>query len=519
MNNNTTNNSLKSLLEQELANEAIATVAEKQKRAEKEMPVLLQEATDFSKSIVWDLQRKYYTEQGVKAWSEGIVPHYITSSSYMSKSYAQLVYAWLEDQIAAGYQSLRVLELGTGSGQFSFHFLKHISKLWFQNHPQTEKLPFNYVMSDISEENIAFWHTHPNFQHWYANGLVDSARFDVEKDQQLTLDKSKEQWTQNDQKGPMLVIANYLFDTIRQDYWQIENDKAAKIQVATYQPKGAEKESLENLIYEFSTDADSVANYESESLHHLLNFYTTHLEKGIVSIPNFGKNCIDRIKAWCNDQLTLISGDKGIIDWNEFGVAGYPSLAAHGSISTSVNYHAWHWTAAHEGGESWLCGQPYDDFKIGAFTWGKAESLGSFAQQCEAFANHFSPADQFTLKKIIEANYSKLSIAEITAYLRFSQYDPKALKRAIPRLMEIENILSPSEIEAIDQVIPQVWNNYYPLGEKDDLAFAIGSFYYEADCYQQAMWFFERSVDLYGPDEGTVANIENCRKLLTKTDD
>ncbi len=84
--------------------------------------------------------------------------------------------------------------------------------------------------------------------------------------------------------------------------------------------------------------------------------------------------------------------------------------------------------------------------------------------------------------------------------------------------MEIVTTLSPPEIVAIDQVISQVWDNYYPLGEKDDLAFAIGSFYYEADYYRQALWFFERSVELYGPDKGTVVNIENCKKLIMETD-
>ena len=513
MNDKHTNSSLKSLLEQELANEAIAIVEEKQKRAETTQPVLIQEATDFSESIVWDLQRQYYTEQGAKAWSEGIVPHYITSSSYMSKAYAQLVYAWLKDQMAAGHSSLRILELGAGSGQFSFHFLKHISKLWYQHHPETENLPFTYVMSDIARENIKFWHSHPAFQHWYASGILDSACFDVEKDQHITLDKSQEHWNQNDQKGPILVIANYLFDTIRQDYWQIENGQVAKIQVATYQSKDSEKESLQRLQYEFSTDA-SAKVYQNESLQQLLYFYETHLEAGMVSIPNYGKACLDRIRSWSSDQLTLISGDKGVIDWEEFLGVDYPSIATHGSISTRVNFHALHWLTAHEKGRSWFCGRPSDDFKIGAFVWGDTDNLTSFGKQCEEFAYQFNPDDQFVLKKIIEANYSKLSITEIMSYLRFSEFDPKALKRAIPRLMELVNTISKAEIAALDEIIPQTWDNYYSLGEPDDLAFALGSFYYEIDAYHKALWFFERSIELYGSDEGTIANIRNCQKLI-----
>lgn len=512
-----TTHSLKSLLEAELANEAISLKKEQVAKEKEEKLVLLQENAPFSESIVWDLQRKYYTDQGVKAWSEGVVPHYITSSSYMAKSYAHLALAWLEDQIKAGKKSLRILELGAGSGQFTFHFLRHIETLWFQKYPETNDLPFIYVMSDVSDENLAFWSTHPNFQEWYEQGTLDSAYFDVENDQELTLDRAEVKWSKENNKEPLLVIANYIFDTIRQDYWEIGDDEARQIQVASFCKEGAmEEPSLQSLSYEYSTANSSENNYKDNAINELIDFYAQNLQTGVVSIPNYGKACINNLKSWCDNRLTLLSGDKGEVNWRAFTHAGLPELAQHGSISTTVNYHAFHWMVGWEGGASWGCGQPGDEFKVNAFTWGKPDELCSFSKQCEDYEEQFSPADQFVIKRVIEGSYSVLTVHEILSYLRFSTYDPKALKRAMPRLAEIVSQLTAHQLFSIEKVIVKTWDNYYPLGEQDDLAFLIASFFYEADLYVQALFFFERSAELYGHDEGTLVNMQNCKKLINE---
>jgi len=34
----------------------------------------------LSRSVLWRLQRQYFDQQGVQSWTEGTVPHYITSN-------------------------------------------------------------------------------------------------------------------------------------------------------------------------------------------------------------------------------------------------------------------------------------------------------------------------------------------------------------------------------------------------------------------------------------------------------
>ncbi|MEL7144875.1 MAG: SAM-dependent methyltransferase [Bacteroidota bacterium] len=504
-----TDNNLRTLLEEELASE-ITLVASDQKSKE----TLIQDFTSISESIIWNLQRQYFEEASIEAWRKGVVPHYITSSSYMACSYAQMAMAWLQDQLEEGYDHLRILELGAGSGQFSFHFLRHLEQQWQQNYPN-DILPITYVMSDVTRANIKFWQSHQALRPWFDTGLLDGAFFDVEKDADLTLENSGVTWSASEEKAPMLVLANYLFDSIRQDYWQIENNLAQEVLVASYCPSEvAEKPALHTLNYQYSLVKPAEKSYSDQSLNELLQFYCQKLKNGVVSIPTYGKSCIDTLKAWCNSQLTLIAGDKGQSDWQQFENIDYPVFIHHGSISTSVNFHALRWLAHQEGGHSWICGQPTDDFKVCAISWQDEDRLPHFARKCFDFAKNFSPADQFVLKKIIERNYQHLNVAEIASYLRFSHYDPKALKRAIPQLMKLAPQLSAPQVSLMQQFVTRTWDNYYWLGEKEDLAFMIGCFFYEANDYQSALVFFNHSVALYGPDSGTICNIENCQKML-----
>ncbi|HAA14295.1 MAG TPA: hypothetical protein DCE41_22420 [Cytophagales bacterium] len=68
--------------------------------------------------------------------------------------------------------------------------------------------------------------------------------------------------------------------------------------------------------------------------------------------------------------------------------------------------------------------------------------------------------------------------------------------------------------QEILEVIRRAWDNYYPLGENPDLPFLIGSLLYEMDFYAEAKQFFEFSAQLYGPDEGTLANIKSCQEMM-----
>ena len=51
----------------------------------------------LSSSLLWDLQRQFYREQGVNAWSNSLVPHFVSSNAYLAHCYARLIIAYATD--------------------------------------------------------------------------------------------------------------------------------------------------------------------------------------------------------------------------------------------------------------------------------------------------------------------------------------------------------------------------------------------------------------------------------------
>ena len=83
--------------------------------------VILEQDQSFSKSLLWQLQRNFFKNQGVKAWSTGKVPNYITNNPFIAKAYSKIVFAFLQDYYLDSENTLDlsqpvyILEIGSGS--------------------------------------------------------------------------------------------------------------------------------------------------------------------------------------------------------------------------------------------------------------------------------------------------------------------------------------------------------------------------------------------------------------------
>ena len=138
----------------------------------------------LSQSLLWQIQRHYFQNNGLKAWREDIVPHWISSNAVMSRAYGQIVLGYWRDWLTAvnphtidQEQPFYIIELGAGSGRLAYHFLHHFLPLLAQS--PLANLSFKYVMTDFVPEILDFWQSHERLRPWLEAGVLDLALFDV----------------------------------------------------------------------------------------------------------------------------------------------------------------------------------------------------------------------------------------------------------------------------------------------------------------------------------------------------
>src|SRR5277367_4685650 len=94
-----------------------------------ERKVIIEQHKRFSQSALWRMQREYFDKEGINAWVNQ-VPFYITSNPYIADCYAQITLSFMKDWIKlnpdAKNHTFYIMELGTGSGRFSYYFVKSL---------------------------------------------------------------------------------------------------------------------------------------------------------------------------------------------------------------------------------------------------------------------------------------------------------------------------------------------------------------------------------------------------------
>ena len=120
--------------------------------------ITIDERVPLSQTKLWDAQRHYYQSQGIQAWAHH-VPYYVTSNPYFANSYASIIVRYIQDQMIKGVintdEPVYIVELGAGSGTFSFYFLKIFTELVSALSVTVSTV---YVMTDIITENLSLIH-------------------------------------------------------------------------------------------------------------------------------------------------------------------------------------------------------------------------------------------------------------------------------------------------------------------------------------------------------------------------
>jgi len=487
----------------------------------------LEHGVRLSRSLIWTLQRSFYERHGVEAWRSEGIPFHITSNTYIAQAYARVVLGWLRDWLPNNApfdptEPVTIVELGAGHGRFGYLFLKKLLRLLEGSALKDVRL--QYVMTDLAERNVELWRENPRLKPFLDSGLLDLACFDAARDTELRLAVSGRVLAPGAVRNPMVMIANYLFDSIPQDAFWIEDGRLYE-SLVTVTPRRREThlddpDLLSRVDLSFHYNPVDPDYYGDPDLDALLSETSRHLPATAFLFPVAALQCIRAFRDLAGDRLLLLSADKGYHREEELVLGhGAPAITRHGrgSFSMMVDYRILGESFRRRGGEALQPSHRHESIVVSAFLAGSPPG-GSVAtryretrQAYQAAVEDFGPDDFFTLAPALDLVRDPLSLEQALSYLRLSAWDHRLLWRQIPLYKSLCAELTGAQKQELHDAVRQVWDYYYPLGEEEeDLGFELGILFLEMKLYREALDFFAESARLYGLEPGTAYNMGLC---------
>ena len=183
-------------------------------------------------------------------------------------------------------EPLYIIELGTGSGKFSYFMLKALEEMKDVCDFPLDKIV--YVMTDFTENNFKFWRNHPSLASYFESGQLDAAIFDAVQDRSITLWRSGKVLGPGTCKNPICIVANYLFDTLYHDIFQVDGGvlREGLISVGSKhsdEPDPLEPEIIQRLDNHYRYEPITPSYYLDEEgdevhLRRVLNWYLDHFK-------------------------------------------------------------------------------------------------------------------------------------------------------------------------------------------------------------------------------------------------
>lgn len=476
------------------------------------------ETTDtyrFSESPLWVWQRKYYETQGIKAWQQQEVPHHITCSSIMASAYAEIVFALLCERAKrapGNKERIYLVEAGAGSGKLAFRVLKKLRRLYSETALQLP--PYTYIVTDLARANIDFWKSHAGLRPFIDAGELDVARFDAMHDTVLTLEYAGLTITPGSLSQPVVVLANYFFDSIPQDLFYISSGTLYEVRVQTTIPAAAASplQALPpGLQLNCSIQQAAPDYYPEPEFNRLLEKYTATLEETHLFFPHIAIRCLKRLEALSEQGMLLLTADKGEHRVEKLDGFDLPLPDQHGSFSLPVNYHAI--VAYFETRGAFALASPFAYTFINTLALlsisGSANG-GETTAACRKQLQQQGPDDFHHLQVAFFNHIDTASAPQLFAYLKINGCDADLLIRSIPRLMQLAETLDLREQETLVQICAAARETHYALDHDDDLDFRLGVLLYLAAQFREALPYFEASRLTSGETAPLLFNMASC---------
>jgi tetratricopeptide (TPR) repeat protein len=474
----------------------------------------IEDAKRLSYSKLWDIQRNYFHSKGIDAW-KGEVPFYVSSNCFIANAYAQMVLRIIQQaHLKAPNQppAFQIVELGAGTGKFSYYFLRFLLDLLAASKLD---LKFCYTVTDFSEkiidsiqDNYSFTALKSNLAE---NQEVEFVVWDFEAAKKAIV---KPGYTP-------IIIANYVFDCIRQDKFNIENGVLHEVQVALnnrYLKFDAENpKTLRDLEFKESNLAvDPNTYYQDPKLNAVLMHYVDKMKTGTeFSLPVGAFNFIDLLDT--SQPYYLLIGDKGLSSIQDFEATQKRELMSYdGCYSFLLNFDAINQYFDQSGGD--YVGTDYV-YTFGVHLYGNKEvkdNIQKIKIDFHEIFSRFGPKEYLSLCQEYQGSCYRFKLDSIIDFIKLSNYDPDAYGIVHDRLIELVPAINDYNKPNLLWVLSKVESNVYVLGSAFDTFNLLGIFYQVLGNVEEAERLFNKSITVLGAS-GPVHH--NLGVLYTKRKD
>lgn len=482
--------------------------------------VVIEQHKRFSQSALWRMQRDYFDQAGINAWVNQ-VPFYITSNPFIARCYAETVFAFIQDWLKQHPESINhpfyIMELGTGSGRFSFFFIKTLDQLLQQLGMQDIKI--RYVMSDFTKHNIQYWESHHALKPYIDRNLIDFALYDMETERPITLIRSKVHLNKETLVNPLVLFANYIFDTVSHDSFTVYEDKLYELLLSlstdeknmeNNRPVDMEKISVDYVINEIKQ-----AYYGDPHLDSILEEYKKSLKATSFLFPIGSLHAIKFLKKLSNDKLLILSTDKGYSTVASLDNLGHPSISFHGSFSMMVNFHAISEYCKNSGGDAFLQ-TSRKGIKTSVFACGfKLNDLPNTYKTINERIEGFSPADYFTLHRRMSDSFQECNLDTIAAHMHLAGWDPHIYLKLTNRVISLIKDTDSETIEFMSHNMSKMAENYYHMPKSECILFEIAVFFHAIKRYEKALYYYQQAEQYVGEQFGLFYNMALCQHHLS----
>lgn len=445
----------------------------------------------LSESHLWQELREFYESEGVTAWSTDRLPFFATNNPALAQTYLEFLIAFVGDLERAGRLELGkpvcVVELGGGMGRLAYLMLLKLSK-------QQARLPVpvKYVLTDYSQSNIEFYEQNEKLRPFLDNGMLLLQQLDAEKADQLRVETD----------NPLFVISNYLFDSLSQDGFRVKDGKLFEATVS--------KTDDGKVEFRFPPVTEQV--YGKASYDKALKQYRETLGNTHFPFPIGPLRCLDSLNDLTGGRMALVMADKALRTREELlGFESLPIQKHDQGFSMSVNCHAVDTVWKDDGGVVFHSAPRANPLNLALYVKGLAcRELIRTEHIFGDRVNGFGPLDYLDFRAQILNTLPGITVSLCLQLLRLSYWDPELLYELSNDLGEASLNATLEQKREVYDALVRCWENYYPIPDERDVAFAVGRILACINQFDQAIDFYGESVRLYEARPLTHHNVGIC---------